>query len=423
MKHLRDYQAQAIDQIEKATKALYVLPTGGGKTIVATDAIMMAVQRGERVLMLTHRREILRQTSLKIPIDHGLIQAGLNIDLEYPVQVASIQTLWARCMRSNKIPLPPADLIIVDEAHHIAARTWQLILDAYPHARRIGLTATPCRSDGRGLGNYFDELILGPQIPDLIAQKHLVPTVYYAPAEPDLKGVETRQGDYAIKQLADRMNRDDLVGDIVSNWHKLAQRRKTLVFCVDVAHSWKRFKTMEEAQQTASIARKAKDQTKVAYGRRNASRKNISRAWTPCLVPGTETMPETAKSPGMETMSTEPGTETMPTSDISGGGGAKAAGIQRGALQHAGQLEWTAPARKPGTVTSKPVPETRDITSLTTRVVRAGSDLEGDVRRSDAAEIDAAAEASAHAPIGHNAGPPLEDDLSIPAFLRRASLH
>ena len=125
-----------------------------------------------------------------------------------------------------------------------------------------------------------------------------------------------------------------------------------------ITDSWKRFKTMEEAQQTASIARKAKDQTKVAYGRRNASRKNISRAWTPCLVPGTETMPETAKSPGMETMSTEPGTETMPTSDISGGGGAKAAGIQRGALQHAGQLEWTAPARKPGTVTSKPVPET-----------------------------------------------------------------
>jgi DNA repair protein RadD len=87
------------------------------------------------------------------------------------------------------------------------------------------------------LGNYFDELILGPQIPELIAQKYLVPTVYYAPADPDLKGVETRQGDYAIGQLADRMNRDDLVGDIVSNWHKHGQRRKTLVFAVDVAHS------------------------------------------------------------------------------------------------------------------------------------------------------------------------------------------
>jgi len=234
---LRDYQALAVEKLKTATKALYVLPTGGGKTVVATSVIERAVEHGERVLMLTHRREILRQTSLKLPIDHGLIQAGLNIDLEYPVQVASVQTLWARCMRTDKSPLPAANLLIIDEAHHVGARTWRLILEAYPNARRIGLTATPCRSDGRGLGNYFDELILGPQIPELIAQKYLVPTVYYAPADPDLKGVETRQGDYVIKQLADRMNRDDLVGDIISNWHKHGQRRKSLVFCVDVGHS------------------------------------------------------------------------------------------------------------------------------------------------------------------------------------------
>jgi DNA repair protein RadD len=234
---LRDYQAAAVEQIERAGKVLYVLPTGGGKTVVATNIIERSVARGERVLMLTHRREILRQTSLKIPIDRGLIQAGLNIDPDYPVQVASIQTLWARCMRTDKIPLPAANLIIIDEAHHVGARTWRLILEAYPRARRIGLTATPCRGDGRGLGNYFDELILGPQISELIAAKHLVPTIYYAPADPDLRGVETRQGDYVINQLADRMNRDDLVGDIVSNWHKLAQRRRTIVFCVDVAHS------------------------------------------------------------------------------------------------------------------------------------------------------------------------------------------
>jgi DNA repair protein RadD len=140
-------------------------------------------------------------------------------------------------MRTDKIPLPAAGLIIIDEAHHVAAQTWRMILEEYPNARLIGLTATPCRSDGRGLGNFFDELIEGPQIPELIAAKYLVPTIYYAPAEPDLCGVETRQGDYVVNQLADRMNRDDLVGDIVSNWHKLAQRRKTLVFCVDVAHS------------------------------------------------------------------------------------------------------------------------------------------------------------------------------------------
>jgi DNA repair protein RadD len=237
MTELRAYQIAAAARLDRATKALYVLPTGGGKTVVASRLIEQAVARGERVLVLTHRREILKQTSLKLPIEHGLILAGLNIDLKFPVQVASVQTLWARCMRTDKIPLPAANLIVIDEAHHVAAHTWQAIVAEYPNARLIGLTATPCRGDGRRLGNFFAELIEGPQIPELIAQKYLVRTIYYAPAEPDLCGVETRQGDYVINQLSDRMNRDDLVGDIISNWHKLAQRRKTLVFCVDVAHS------------------------------------------------------------------------------------------------------------------------------------------------------------------------------------------
>jgi superfamily II DNA or RNA helicase len=244
MTDLRSYQSQAIVDIELAINdaeaPLYVLPTGAGKTVVAAQIIERAVAAGKRVLVLTHRREILKQTSLKLSggnFEHGLIQAGLNVDLEYPVQIASIQTLWARCMRTDKVPLPAANVIIVDEAHHAAARTWRNIIEAYPNARRIGLTATPCRSDGRGLGNYFTRIIEGPQIPELIADKWLVPTIYYAPVDPDLRGVHTRQGDYVVSQLADRMNRDDLVGDIVSNWHKFAERRRTLVFCVDVAHS------------------------------------------------------------------------------------------------------------------------------------------------------------------------------------------
>ena len=220
MSELRDYQATAVEQIERTPKGLYVLPTGGGKTVIAGTVIELAVQRGDRVLVLTHRREILKQTSSKLAIEHGLIQAGLNIDLRYRVQVASMQTLWARCMRTDRLSLPLADLIIIDEAHHVAAYTWQAIIEEYPKARLLGLTATPCRGDGRGLGNFFRELIEGPQISELIAQKHLVPTIYYAPVNPDLRGVETRQGDYVVTQLADRMNRNDLVGDIVSNWHK-----------------------------------------------------------------------------------------------------------------------------------------------------------------------------------------------------------
>jgi hypothetical protein len=95
-----------------------------------------------------------------------------------------------------------------------------------------------------------------------------------------------------------------------------------------ITNAWTRFKTLEEAQETASIARKAKDQTKVAYGRRNARRKNISRARKPCLKPDTETMPETQSFSGTETMPTGPGTETMPTVDISGGGGQAAESFQ-----------------------------------------------------------------------------------------------
>ena len=242
MTDLRDYQAKAVEEIEQATgpHVLFTLPTGGGKTVIADKIAENAVARGERVLILTHRREILNQTSHSLSrskLDHGLIQAGLNVDLGQPIQIASIQTFWARCMRTDKVPLPHADVIIIDEAHHVRATTWARILDAYKNARRIGLTATPCRSDGRGLGNYFDTIIEGPQIPELITGKWLVPTIYFAPTEPDLKGVKTQAGDYVVTQLADRMNRKDLVGDIIANWIKFADGRKTIVFAVDVAHS------------------------------------------------------------------------------------------------------------------------------------------------------------------------------------------
>jgi DNA repair protein RadD len=253
---IRDYQADAIAELEYLIDAswrtdnrpsigtkeapLYVLPTGGGKTIILGAIIGRAVAAGKRVLVLTHRREILKQISFKVTaneVEHGLIQAGLNIDLEYPVQVASIQTLWARAMRTRRMELPPADLIIIDEAHHIAARTWRAIIEAYPNASLIGLTATPCRSDGHGLGNFFTRLVEGPQVAELIKLGFLVPTIVYAPVNPNLKGVKVSRGDYVVSQLADRMNRDDLVGDVVSNWLQFGQRRKTLVFCVDVAHS------------------------------------------------------------------------------------------------------------------------------------------------------------------------------------------
>ena len=90
----------------------------------------------------------------------------------------------------------------------------------------IGLTATPCRGDGRGLGGIFETIVECPQVAELIEQKHLVKTRVFAPVNPDLRGVETRVGDYVESQLAERMDKANLVGDIVSTWHKHGERQE-----------------------------------------------------------------------------------------------------------------------------------------------------------------------------------------------------
>ncbi len=245
MTELRPYQRDVIADIEREIAAgkrriIAVAPTGAGKTVVAASIINDAVAKGQRVLVLAHTREIIRQTSLKLSaydVEHGIIQAGLVADPNRSVQIASIATLWSRAMRRNIMPLPPADVLIIDECHHCPANTYRKLIDEYPNATLIGLTATPCRGDGRGLGGIFNVIVECPQVAELIEQKHLVRTRVFAPVNPDLKGVETRVGDYVESQLADRMDRANLVGDIVSHWHKHGERRKTVAFAVNVAHS------------------------------------------------------------------------------------------------------------------------------------------------------------------------------------------
>jgi DNA repair protein RadD len=239
------YQVAAVrafhDRIAAGYRApLLVSPTGGGKTVVAADIVRSMPDGEKRTLVLVHRRELVTQTSAKLQdvgLPHGIIQAGTPPSPIYDVQVASIQTLHARAVRRDIMPLPPADLVWVDEAHHVVARTYSEIVAAYPDAILLGSTATPCRGDGSGLGGIFDTIIETPQVADLIKLGRLVPTRVYAPIDPDLKGVHTVAGDYNEGQLAERMDRAELVGDIVAHWHKFGQRRKTVVFAVNVAHS------------------------------------------------------------------------------------------------------------------------------------------------------------------------------------------
>ena len=238
---LRPYQQRLLEQLAAATdkRILIVCPTGGGKTVVATALIASG---SCRALVVAHRREIVNQTAAKLAafgVHHGVIQAGDEDKLRpmAAVQVASIQTLHARAIRSTTIPMPLADLVVIDEAHHACAMTYRKVIEAYPGATVLGLTATPCRADGRGLGGIFDVIIEAPQVPILIEQGYLVPTLCYAPVDPDLRGVKTQAGDYAVGQLERRMNTDQLVGDIITHWHRFGQNRPTVVFAVGVAHS------------------------------------------------------------------------------------------------------------------------------------------------------------------------------------------
>ena len=245
MTNLRPYQLDIIDQFDTCVASgirsvIIVAPTGSGKTVIGSEIVRRAVADGKRVLFLAHRREIVMQTAAKLKdngIEHGIIMAGEFTSPLDPVQVAAIQTLHARAVRRNKISLPPADVLVADECHHAPAQTWKKIVEAYPDAILLGLTATPCRGDGRGLGGLFDKIIECPQVPELIRQGHLVGTRTYAPTLPDLKGIKVQAGDYVEKQLAARMDQPKLVGDIVTHWHRFGEGRQTVAFATGVQHS------------------------------------------------------------------------------------------------------------------------------------------------------------------------------------------
>jgi DNA repair protein RadD len=238
---LRGYQQRAIDDLRDAYRAgsrapLLCLPTGGGKTIIFTAIAQSAVARGRQVLILVHRRELLHQASRKltaIGLDHGLIAAGIPATSN-PIQVASVHTLVRRLPAMDWQP----SLVIIDEAHHASAGSWARILQQWPDAYRLGVTATPCRLDGRGLSTAFDSLVQGPTVADLTAGGYLSPARIYAPPViADLSGLRRRAGDYAVDQAATAMDRPTVTGDAIGHYARLAAGQRAIAFCCSIAHA------------------------------------------------------------------------------------------------------------------------------------------------------------------------------------------
>lgn len=257
------YEHQAVD-IEKiraeyragATSVLHVAPTGYGKTIVFSYIAKNAYEKGKSILILTHRNNLLNQTSKKlkeIGLNHGIIASGYP-SIRYKIQVASIQTLVRRLNNWKFF-----DLIISDECHHIGSKTLQKIKNYFFNNNKkmklYGCTATPLRLDGYGMGNDFDTIVIGAnynylinKINPLTGRGFLSKPKYYIPSHIDLEGIKKTMGDYNKRQLRERIENDKyIIGNSIEYYAKWAEYKPCMIFCINI----------NEAEKTAEKFRKA----------------------------------------------------------------------------------------------------------------------------------------------------------------------
>lgn len=219
---------------------LGVLPTGGGKTVCFSYLTSRLVTAGKRVCLMVHRDELVEQISktlARFEVRHGLITAGALYDRRLLAHVASVMTL-ARRLDRTAVP----DYVIIDEAHHGAAATWQKIIAAWrkanPKLRVIGVTATPELLSGEGLGVMFDEMVLGLSTRELIELGRLSPYRLFAPSQAvDLSGVHMQAGDFNRKELGAALDKPAIVGSAVGEYTKLLNGAPAVAFCVSVEHA------------------------------------------------------------------------------------------------------------------------------------------------------------------------------------------
>jgi DNA repair protein RadD len=238
---LRDYQERDNDVLRSLfaqgrKRLCYAAPCGSGKTVLFCYAAGKAAEKGRRVVILVHRQELIDQTAKALEaagVAHGTIAAGFPEDPGPLVQIAMAQTLVHRLDRLRDVRF-----LIIDEAHHTTAQTWRAILSMLPDAAMLGVTATPERLDGAGLGAVFEALVIGPSVKKLIADGWLAPFVVFAPERMvSLKGVRSVAGDYALGDLGRTMNTRTVLTDVLTEYNKHLAGKTAIAFCATIAHS------------------------------------------------------------------------------------------------------------------------------------------------------------------------------------------
>jgi superfamily II DNA or RNA helicase len=227
----REYQTRAISETVASIheRPVLTLPTGAGKTFCAVK-IIEAI--GLPTLFIAHRRELIGQAVRALKRNGaqsvGVIMAGVRPDRSAQIQVASVQTLVRR-------KAPDAGLIVIDECHHVTEEnTYGAILNR-SSGLRLGLTATPFRSDGRGLGRIFGKIICPIYADDLVRDGFLLEPIVYAPkALVNMDGVAIKRGDFDISETAARVEGMKITGDVVQNWFQYAAGKRTVLFAPNV---------------------------------------------------------------------------------------------------------------------------------------------------------------------------------------------
>ena len=235
---LRPYQETARQKVQEEweegkKRTLLVLPTGTGKTIVFSKIIEDRVKKGERILVIAHRGELLEQASDKLYKSTGLKTATekagqTSLGSFYRVVVGSVQTLQ-REKRLNQFPPEYFDTIIIDEAHHAISDGYQRVLKHFEDANVLGVTATPDRGDMRNLGSYFESLAYEYSLPEAIKSGYLSPIkALTIPLKLDLSNVKQQAGDFSTKDLGTAL--DPYLEQIAEEMKKQCFNRKTVVF-------------------------------------------------------------------------------------------------------------------------------------------------------------------------------------------------
>ena len=258
---LRDYQEELKQGVYRswnagARNSVAVLPTGGGKTVLFSSVVH---DHNGFACAIAHRKELVSQISLafaregivhgvigplstvkEISTDHSRELGTVMLDPNAKVKVAGIDTLINR-RRELEGWSQQVSLWVTDECHHLMRNNkWGKGVEMFPNARGLGVTATPCRADGKGLGRHadgvFDDMIVGPTMRELINREFLTDyRIFAPPSDLDVSSVEVgRDGDYKKPQLKKAVQESHIVGDVVGHYIRIANGKLGITFATDV---------------------------------------------------------------------------------------------------------------------------------------------------------------------------------------------